>query len=229
MTNDLNLPATKGDREQAERALEAMIGLVAELNLAFGGQNSQAAQRPIAATQLRYFFAMRAIGTFLKEIGQAHLQHRFFELAEALHGLSIGHSFPLLEMEESVKPRRGSRVDRPDIWRLRAGLCVGIRWVIKGGQTREETIRKTVRKHRRQLSKIERPGTKDLGKAIDAWLTRFENPTETDDTVAVALFKDGVAQLAALSRDFANAALKDWGEKLIAGAALHASELLEKS
>jgi hypothetical protein len=228
---------TKGDREQVLRSLEAMVGLVAELNLAFGAQDSQEAERPIAARQLRYAFALRAIGTFLKEIGQAHLQLRLFELAEALVGRTRGHHHRLFEVDESAKRkpakprhplelRRGRRPDGPNLWRLRANLCIGIRWLVASGEDLKKAIADTVTDHNKNLVKIERPGTKNLAKAIEAWLTDFENPTPSDDPVAVGMFQAGIAELEALRPHMAQSELQGMAKRLIDGTALLASELL---
>jgi hypothetical protein len=236
-SNDLNQPPTKGDREQAVRALEALVGLVAELNLAFGAQDSQEAKRPVAARQLRYVFAMRAIGTFLKGIGEAHLQLRFFELAEALHGLSKGYHHRLFEIDESAKRkpakprhplelRRGRRPDGPNLWRLRANLCIGIRWLVASGKDLRTAIDDTIEVHNKSLVKLKRPGTKYLAKAIEAWLTDFENPTPSDDQVAVAMFQEGIAELEALRPHMAQSELQGMAKRLIEGTALRASELL---
>ena len=187
--------ATNDDRRQAERILEAVVDLVAELNLAFHGHDPNEAGRPIAAEQLRFMRAIRAVGNLLKSVGQHHLQHPLYELAEALHDLSEGRRHPLFDIDESVRAGRGRPADFHQLWRLRANLCGGICWLIAAGQTRDEAIKRAVRAHRGALSRLERAGTKKLEEAIGGWLDRLKDPTEADDAVAVGLFKDEYADM----------------------------------
>jgi hypothetical protein len=234
---DIHQAATSDDRKQVERILEAWADLVAEMDLSFNGQVPQEAERPLATTQLRYFRSMRAIGTFLKATGQARLQFPFYELAEAFYSISQGHRCRIFEIDESAKPRpsqpqnpeelrRGRRPDGPNIWRLRANLCAGIRWLMAGGKSQQEAINAVVKDHHKSLVKIQRSGTRDLAKAIEAWLTRLENPVPSDDSVAVALFQDEIAHLKALRVNLSQAELTSMGKGLIKGTALRASKLL---
>jgi hypothetical protein len=229
MDDDTHQAATSDDRKQAERILKALVDLIAELELAFHGHDPQEARRPIAARQLRYLRAMRVVGDLLKSAGQKHLQHPFYELAEAFHDLSEGRRHPFFEIDDSVRPGRGRPADRHDVWRLRANLCAGIRWLMAAGQTRDAAIKQAVRAHRRALSRLERAGTKTLEEAIGAWLERFENPTEADDAVAVGLFQDEIAELEKQRVVLSAAELKDFGNKRIEGVARRASESLKKS
>jgi hypothetical protein len=229
VAEDIHRSATSDDRKQAERILTALVDLIAELELAFHGHDPEEAGRPIAARQLRYSRAMRAVGDLLRSAGQAQLQHPLYELAEALHDLSEGRRPPLFEIDETVTPGRGRPADIHQVWRLRANLCAGICWLIAGGQTRDEAIKRAVRAHRRALSRLERAGTKTLEEAIGAWLERFENPTDADDAVAVALFKDEIAELEKQRVVLSAAELKDRGNKRIDGVARRASEFLKKS
>jgi hypothetical protein len=218
--------ATGADQEVAKRWLQALVDLMAQLDLAFHGP--QEAERPIAARQLRYMRAMRAVGDLLKGAGQQHLQHPFYELAEALHDLSEGRRHPFFEIDDSVRPGRGRPADRHDVWRLRANLCAGIRWLEAGGQTRNEAIEQAA-KLGRALSRLERAGTKKLEEAMGGWLRRLENPTQADDAVAVALFKDEIAELEKRQVVLSAAELKDIGSKRIKAVARRASEFLKKS
>jgi hypothetical protein len=229
VAKDAHRSATSDDRKQAELLLEALVDLIAELDLAFRGHDPQEAGRPIAARQLRYSRAMRAVGDLLRSAGQAHLQDPLYELAEALHDLSEGRRHPFFEIDDSVRPGRGRPADIHQVWRLRANLCVGICWLMAGGQTRDEAIKRAVRGHRRALSRLERAGTKSLEEAIGAWLERLKNPTEADDAVAVALFKDEIAELEKQRPVFSAAELRDLADKRIEGVARRASEVLKKS
>jgi hypothetical protein len=237
MSNDQEQAATEDDRKLAEQVLVAVVDLVTALDLAFNAADPREAERPIAARQLRYFRAMRAVGAFLKEVGKAHLQRRFYELAEALYARSEGHNHRLFEIDESAKQRpskprhpvelrRGRRPDGPDIWRLRANLCAGIRWLMAGGQRQEEAIQAAVKEHHKSLVKIQRSGTKDLAKAIEGWLTRLENPTPSDNQVAVAIFQNEIAHVEILRRNLSEAELRNMGKGRIEGTAFLASELL---
>jgi hypothetical protein len=227
--------ATNDDVEHVRRVLQAVVDLTAELDLAFNGQDPQEGGRPIAASQLRYFRAMRAVGNFLRATGERRFQDRFYELAEALYSRSQGQFHSLFAIDDSVKVGHGRRADGHDVWRLRANLCAGIRWLIAADQTKEEekavrlrAIDEVVRKHRKALSKIERPGTKSLESAIGAWLDLFENPTEAEDAVAVALFRDEIEHLKKMRTVLSSAELKEFGLQLIKGVALRASKLLSK-
>jgi hypothetical protein len=146
-----------------------------------------------------------------------------------LHDLSEGRRHPFFEMDESVRPGRGRPADIHQVWRLRANLCAGICWLMAAGQTRDEAIKRAVRAHRRALSRLERAGTKTLEEAIAAWIERLENPTEADDAVAVALFKDEIAELEKQRVVLSAAELKDFGSKRIEGVARRASAFLKKS
>jgi hypothetical protein len=234
--NDPLPPATSDDLRHVQRVLEAVVDLTAELDLAFNGQVPQEVERPIAARQLRYFRAMRAVGSFLQVAGQGRFQLRFYELAEALYGHSHGQSHPLLAIDDSVKPGRGRPADGHDVWRLRASLCAGICWQMAAGQTEEEketirtnAIKDAVVKHRSALSKLERPSTKSLEIVIGGWLSRFESPTEEDNVVAVGLFRAEKEHLAKMRAVLSPAELRDFGLQLIKGVALRASQLLQKN
>jgi hypothetical protein len=219
--------ATSDDRKLAGRLLEALVDCVAKLDLAFHGHDPQEAKRPIAARQLRYLSAMRAVGDLLKSAGRADLQHPFYELAEAFHDHTKGRHHTLFDIDDSVRPGRGKPSDRHDVWRLRANLCVGICWLEAGGQTRDDAIKQAVRAHRPQLSKLERSGTRSLEDAIGGWLDRFENPTPGDDTGAVGLFQAGKEESEKLRTVLSAAELEDRGLKYIKGVAQHASKLLK--
>jgi hypothetical protein len=238
VTDDVQA-ATSADREVAERWLQALVDLIAQLDLAFHGHDPQEAKRPIAARQLRYMFAMRAVGDLLKSAGRADLQHPFYELAEALHDHSKGRHHTFFDIDDSVRRGRGRGADRHDVWRLRANLCAGILWLEAAGQERDDAIKQTVQAHRRQLSKLERSGTKSLSKlerhdtppplkgAIHGWFKRFEQPTETDDSVAVGLFRAEKDEIEARRKLMSPAELTAVGLKRIEGVALRASKLLK--
>ena len=227
MVDDMHEAATSDDLEHVGRVLQAVVDLVAAVDLAFNGQDPREAERPIAAKQLRYFRAMRAVGDLLKSSGRADLQRPFYELAEALHDRAEGRHHTLFDIDDSVMPGRGKGADRHDVWRLRANLCAGIRWLMAAGQTRKEAIKQVVRAHRRQLSKLERSGTKSLESAIGGWLDRFEAPTPDDDVVAVALYRAEKEEIEAGREVTSLAGLTAAGLERIQEAARGASKLLK--
>jgi hypothetical protein len=227
MVDDMHETATSDDLERVGRVLEAVVDLVAAVDLAFNGQDSREAERPIAAKQLRYSRAMRAVGDLLKSAGRADLQRPFYELAEALHDQAEGRHHTLFDIDDSVRPGRGKGADRHDVWRLRANLCAGIRWLMAAGQAREDAIKQVVRAHRRQLSKLERSGTKALESAIGGWLDRFEAPTPDDNAVAAALYREEKKEIEARREVMSSAELMAAGLERIREAARGASKLLK--
>jgi hypothetical protein len=213
------------DAQEVTRALEALVDFVAELNLAFNATDPRESDLPFAARQLRYFRAMRAVGNLLESIGQRQFKGRFYELAEALHELAIGRPHPLFQIEDSLKQGSGRRHDRPEFWRIRANLCVGLRYLVAGGATEDDAINQTLEKYEKELKKLQRPGTKDFKKAIAGWLISLKD-RNVSNSVALSVFEGGMSDLASLRLRLTGAELKKMGEELIKRSAEKAEELL---
>jgi hypothetical protein len=227
--------ASSAEREVAQQWLGALVKLIAELELAFHGHDPQEAKRPIAARQLRYLHAMRAIGDMLKSVGYADLQYPFYELAEAFHDHTEGRYHPLLGMDDTVKLSRGAGFDRHELWRLRARLCAGILWLMEASKKRgvkdyeKDAIREAMRGHKPQLLKLARFGTESLEGAIGGWLKRFGAPTSKDNAFAVTLFRAEKKDVEAEREVMSSAELTTRGLNIIKWVAWRASRLLTHS
>jgi hypothetical protein len=211
---------------------EPIAKLLKQLDIAFHAHDPQEAERPTAARQIRYMFAMRAIGDLLKSARRADLQHPFYKLAEALHDHAEGRPHPLLGIDATVKPGKGAPPDTHDLWRLRARLCAGILWLEEAGLTRHDeedgAISEAMRGRRTQLSNLRRRETDSLEGSIKEWFRRLENPTQEDDPVAVVLFQAEKEEMEAQSKAMSVKQLRDKGLKIIDGVAGEASRLLKK-
>jgi hypothetical protein len=202
----------------------AWQALLDKLKSIFKNDGQDAQTRPIAETQDQYSRAILEFAELLYFRGQRDLATHFHLLGEALHDAAEGRNPPLLK----VNKRRGGQPDTNEIWRLRAHLCIGIQYLIASDLEQDKAVNLVVRKHRTQLQKLVRAGSRpktDLKSSIRAWLKEFA--TDATDNVALDFYKDGMRDLDQVKASADANRLQQAGLGLIEKTAMRAAQALK--
>jgi hypothetical protein len=186
-----------------------------------GEQDAQT--RPIAAKQKQYMLANLAAAKLLHSIGRPSLAEPFLLLAEALQD----------QIDKGAATKRGRPFDTTETWRLRAYLCVGIRYLIAGDTTQKNSDEKqddatkcVVRKHGTQFQKLLRTRA-GLESSIRTWLKDFAMDAITNE-VALWAYKEGMRQLEQEIKTPTNGTtLKQQGKNLIQATAVLADQVVK--
>jgi hypothetical protein len=194
-----------------------------EVTLAFKMGRASEADQPLATEQVRYVFACMAIAKLSKSVGEDETAGKFHLLAEAMQDVVDGLPHPLFSVEQP-KAKGGRRRDTAAMWRTRSSLCVGINFLMDGGNLDQETAIKLVAKgHYAQFLKLLRPGA-DLESSIRTWMKSFATD-DVQNVVALESYKLSMSGLPAAKAAFSGSNVREAGERLIADAAERASRL----
>lgn len=193
-----------------------------ELTLAFQLNGPDAAERPLATEQTRYVIANMALAKLLRKLGQNESAGKFHLMAEGLQDLVEGIQHPFFKVEKPTG-KAGRRNDTSAVWRTRSSVCIGLEFMIASPMEPNDAIAWAAKKHRQKLAKLQRPGT-DLKKSLETWRKSFATDSVSND-VALSSYKLGISQLKAAQQVHAGNAIRQAGERLIAGAAERAALL----
>jgi hypothetical protein len=188
-----------------------------ELILRDGGP--EAVERP----QNQYVLANLnlTVAKLLRDVGQPEAAAHFHTQGEALQDVADGVSHPLFH----VPAKPGRQPDTSQTWCCRSLLCIGIEFLMAGGLSQEEAVAFVLRKHRKQLIKLLRPGV-HLESSLPTWLKTFATDSISND-VALFGYKRGMKWLAEFRARQPQSAVRAYGEKLVADAAADAAKLIK--
>jgi hypothetical protein len=214
-------------------AIETFINEIQEIMLNNGEQRIQmqpddgeqnAQTRPIAAKQKQYMLANLAAAKLLHSIGRPSLAEPFLLLAEALQD----------QIDKGEATKRGRPFDTTETWRLRAYLCVGIRYLIASDMTQknsdvkqDDAITSVIREYRTQFQKLLRTRAA-LESSIRTWLKDFATDAITNE-VALWAYKEGMRQLEQEIKTPTNGTttLRQQGKNLIKATAVLANQVVK--
>jgi hypothetical protein len=135
---------------------------------------------------------------------------------------------PLFKVEKADKHaavKRGRKPDPTETQRIRAYLCVNIRYLIASGMKEDEAVNFVVRNYRAQFQNLLRPGA-DLAKSIPGWLKDFATD-EISDEEALSIYKEGMGQLEEDQKSVGGAMLRRYGENMIGHTAFKAAQVIK--
>ena len=202
-TSTLNLPPEVEEQvrihscENILRAFVVALGslqnpisaLKSELAVAFNSQSSDQSPRYERA---RYVYALKAISTFLKEVGIVSDQKRFYRLVLALDDLNRGTVDPLLE---PIKTGGAKNRNVSWVWCARANVSVGILALIKAGLTRKGAAQWASRDFPKikELAALSRQNPSSTATKILSWLDDFNkgDRSKIKNRQALVIFASG--------------------------------------
>jgi hypothetical protein len=176
-------------------------------------------KRPLALQQTRYVLANMALAHLFKILGRNHTADKFHLLAEAFEDVVNGISHPLFKSEAPVK-KVGRRPDTAAVWRVRMNVVIALEYIFAGGGDPDTIVKDVGRRYRRQLARLQRPGT-GLESSLRTWIKSFATD-EVRNKVALSSYKDGMGMLQAVKAKHTKEQLKSVGENLLAIAAKRA-------
>ena len=182
-----------------------------------------AAERPLAAEQMRYVLANLAIAKLLKSLDQKDTAAKFHFLAEAWQDTVDGIKRPIFQVER--RNCGGRPYDASNIWRLRANLCVGLEFLIASGLDPATAIDFAIRKHKISLAKLQRPKT-DINSSLKTWRKSFATEN-VQNNPALITYKDGIGLIEEIKSFKSSLEIRQMGERLIAKAANSAARLTQ--
>jgi hypothetical protein len=184
---------------EAKAAIKSTTTLKSELAIAFDSESDDQSPKYERA---RYVYTLKAISTFLKEVGIASYQKRFYRLALALDDLNRGIVDPLLEPIKT-----GGATDRNVswIWCKRADASVGILALFKAGYTRKSAAQWAARKFPeiRELAGLSRTKPSSTATKILSWYDDFNkgDRSKIKNRQALAMFASGKHEIEKLPQD----------------------------
>jgi hypothetical protein len=185
---------------EPKAAIKPITTLKSELAIAFDSASDDLSPKYERA---RYICALKAISTFLKEVGIASYQKRFYRLALAIDDLNRGSVDPLLEpMKTGGAKNRNVSWD----WCARANVSVGIFALLKAGLTRNGAALQAAGKFPRieELAGVSRTSPSSTATKILSWYDDFnkgEN-TKIKNPQALAMFAAGQQEIEKHPKDF---------------------------
>jgi hypothetical protein len=209
--------------EDVVRLLASWVDCTAGLDNAFNGEDPNEEARPLAAKQLRYYYANLAIANLLRANGHQDLAHPFIELAEVFYDTAHGIGHPLFTIEQRRK--RGGQPDTSAVWRLRARICVAMKYLMAGGMTEDDAIQ-AASKYRTEFGRLLRPDSSGLPGSLSAWLKEFAS--DKAQQVALAIYKDGVDDIPKYQLGHTGVEAQREGTKRLKDAARLAADLPSK-
>jgi hypothetical protein len=193
------------------------------MEFAFGVGAGSEPDQPLATEQTRYVGATLSVASFLKAVGFDEPAAKFYLLAEAMLDVSAGLRHPLFAVE-NPKASGGRPPDTTAVWRTRSTLCIGLRYLMAGGNLKEdEAIDFAIKRHRDQLAKLQRPGS-ELATSIGGWMKQFATDA-VQNQIALSHYKQSMSGLAAAQSNNSGIEVKQAGERRIAVAADLAASL----
>jgi hypothetical protein len=209
--------------EDVVRLLDTWVDCLAGLDKAFNADDPNEKARPLAAKQLRYVYASLAVVRLLHANGHRDLAHPFMELAEAFHDTADGIDHPLFAVEGGRKP--GAQPDTSAVWRIRAIICVAMKYLMAGGKTDVEAIEAALQ-YCQEFERLLRPDSSGLRSSLGAWLKSFAS--DKAQQVALAVYKAGVADIPKYQLSHTGNETQQHGEKRLREAAELAAGLPSK-
>jgi hypothetical protein len=173
--------------------------LKSELAIAF---DSQSRDQSPKYERARYGYALKAISTFLKEIGIDTYRKRLYKLVLALDDLNRGTVDPLLE---PIKTGGAKNRNVSWVWCARAHVSVGILALLKAGLTRKSAAQWAARKFPKikQLTALSRTNPSSTATKILSWFDDFNKGTRSKikNPQALAMFAYGQQEIEKLPKD----------------------------
>jgi hypothetical protein len=184
---------------EAKPAIKPIATLKSELAVAF---DSESADQSPQYERARYMYALKAISTFLKEVGTVSYQKRFYRLVLAIDDLNRGSVDPLLEpMKTGGAKNRNVSWD----WCARAHVSVGILALLKAGLTRKDAALQAAGKFPRikELAGVSRMEPSSTATKILSWYDDFNKGehTKIKNPQALAMFASGQQEIEKLPKD----------------------------
>jgi hypothetical protein len=198
----------------------AWESFLTEVTRAFEAEDTEGEDRPLSLQQIRYVHANMAIAKLLRDLGDRETASKFHLLAEAIHDLAEGNTHPLLKVE---KTKGGRQADISAVWRLRASVCISLKFMIAGGVTDQIAIESAAKRHRDKLSKLQRPGT-DLVSNLGGWLKKF-SADDVSNEMALSAYREGMQLLTLYRAERTGDQIKKAGDDMLAKAADEAAAL----
>lgn len=154
--------------------------------------NSHSADRSPKYERARYSFALKAISTFLKDVGIVSYQKRLYRLALALDDLNRGTVDPLLE---PIKTGGSTKLNVSWAWCARATVAVGILALIKAGLSRKVAAQQAARDFPKikELAGLSRQNPSSTATKILSWRDDFNKGprTKIKNEQALVMFASG--------------------------------------
>src|SRR5262245_27124234 len=123
----------------ADQPNDAWAAFIAELKEAFeSGGEEKVQKRPIAVKQAQYTFANLAVARLLHNAGPRDMAEQFRKIAQALQDVVDVQPHPLFAVD-GLPAKSGRRPDTTEVWHIRSNLCVGLRFLMAGGDMDQET------------------------------------------------------------------------------------------
>jgi hypothetical protein len=173
--------------------------LKSELAVAFDSQSRDQSPRYERA---RYGCALKAISTFLKEVGIVSHQKRLYRLVLALDDLNRGTVDPLLK---PIKTGGAKNRNVSWVWCARAHISVGILALLKAGLTRKSAAERAARNFPKikELAALSRTNPSSTVTKILSWLDDFNKGTRNKikNPQALAMFASGKQEIEKLPED----------------------------
>jgi hypothetical protein len=194
-----------------------------------GEQHAEAG--PVAARQKQYMVATLAVAKLLRTIGKLDAAEPFLSLADAWRDVAERKiQPPLFKVEKADKhaaAKRGRKFDPTETQRIRAYLCVGIRYLIASDVKEDEAVNFVARNYRTQFQNLLRPKSDpDLKKSIQGWLKKFATD-EISDEDALSIYKEGMGQLKEDKTSVGGPMLRRAGENMIGNTAFKAAQVIK--
>jgi hypothetical protein len=140
----------------------------------------------------RYALAFKTISTFLKGIGIASYEKRFYRLALALDDLNRGIVDPLLE---PITTGGTIKLNVSWVWCARANVAVGILALLKAGLTRKVAAQQAARDFPNitELAGLSRQTPSSTATKILSWLDDFNkgDRSKIKNRQALVIFASG--------------------------------------
>ena len=189
----------KKETGEAKPAIKPIATLKSELAVAF---DSESADQSPKYERARYMYALKAISTFLKEVGIASYQKRFYRLVLAIDDLNRGSVDPLLE---PVKTGGAKNRNVSWDWCARAHVSIGILALLKAGLTRKSAAQWASHKSPeiKKLAGLSRTNPSSTATKILSWLDDFSKGTRSKikNPQALAIFESGREEIEKLPQD----------------------------
>jgi hypothetical protein len=182
---------------EAKATGNAITTLKSGLALAFDSPSDNPSSKYERA---RYAHALKAISTFLKEVGIASYQMRFYRLALALDDLNHGSVDPLLE---PVKTGSAKNRNVSWVWCARAHVSVGILALLRAGLSRKNAAQRAARKFPEIKELVGRTTPSSTTTKILSWYDDFNkgDRSKIKNRQALAMFASGKQEIDKLPKD----------------------------
>ncbi len=184
---------------KAKPASKPIATLKSRLAFAF---DSESADQSPKYERARYIHALKAISNFLKEVGIASYEKRFYRLALAMDDLNRGSVDPLLEpMKTGGAKNRNVSWD----WCARAHVAGGISALLKAGLTRKSAAQWAASKYpeMKKLAGLSRVNPSSTTTKVLSWYDDFNkgDRSKIKNAQALVVFAAGKQEIERLPYD----------------------------